>query len=508
MKRKCSALTLMLTLIPLIIAGCASSTPQPTALPTTEVTEIEAEQAQRVASARDAALTHVREHYVDQAPEPGLGWTEGFVTAEGIVGSGTSQYTAGDWLVIVSYPIVRPDLVVYRVVVTNTSTGFRWEGSVDAAGRVTESPAAVVSARDIALAHVRERHGEKGPPLGLVWGEELATPEGLVGADTYAYESVGWVVTVSYPIVRPDLTVYEVVVTSDNTGFRWEGRVNAAGQVSEAPREVIDARDVVLAFVSERHGETGPGLDLHWTEEFVTPEGMVGSGSYQYVAENWTVTVSYPIVPPESIVFRIVVMNEHTGFHWSGLVDAAGHVTETLAPSGGLPVVGWYGRIISTPDGAQYDDYLLLEPEGTGTVGLAGTDEAVEVEIAGLRDSTSYAHFWGVLTRDVPDYGACQLLVARLRIDGPGPFFDPDPVECWEGTVHDTPEMAQYDDCFVLSGDFLVRYGIDSTDPAVSAQLDEARDTGSTIRIWGRLRCGVMDTNGSQINVIFLEVVD
>jgi len=508
MKRECSALTLILTLVPLIIAGCGRSALQPTAVPTSEVTEIEAEQAHRVASARDAALAHVREHYADQAPEPGLDWTEGFVTAEGIVGSGTRQYTAGDWLVIVSYPIARPDLVIYRVVVTNVSTGFRWDGRVDAADRVTESPEAVVSARDIALAHVRERHGEEAPPLGLVWEEEPATPEGLVGAGTYVYASAGWLVTVSYPVVRPDLVVYEVVVTSDSTGFRWDGRVDAGGQVSEAPREVIAARDVAVAFVSERYGETAPALDLHWAEEFVTPEGMVGSGSYEYVAEDWTVTVSYPIVPPESIIFRIVVMNERTGFRWLGLVDAAGDVTETLAPSGGLPVVGWYGRIIGTPDGAQYDDHLLLEPEGTGVVGLAGTDEALEAAIAGLRDSATYAHLWGILSCDVPDYGACQLLVTRLRIDGPGPFFDPDPVECWEGTVVGTPAMAQYDDYFVLSGDFPVRYGIDSTDPAVAAQLSQVRDTGSTIRVWGRVRCGIMDVNGSRIEVIFLDVVD
>lgn len=74
--------------------------------------------------------------------------------------------------------------------------------------------------------------------------------------------------------------------------------------------------------------------------------------------------------------------------------------------------------------------------------------------------------------------------------------------------MHEAPEMAQYDDYFVLSGDFPVRYGIDSTDATIAAQLEQVRDTGSAIRVWGRLRCGVMDTNGSRIDVIFLEVVD
>ena len=80
-----------------------------------------------------------------------------------------------------------------------------------------------------------------------------------------------------------------------------------------------------------------------------------------------------------------------------------------------------------------------------------------------LRDSTTYAHFWGTLTCPLLDYGGCQLVVTRLRENRPGPAFAPDPVEGWEGTIDSFPPGSQIDDYFLLAGDFGVGYGIDAT---------------------------------------------
>jgi putative hemolysin len=179
------------------------------------------------------------------------------------------------------------------------------------------------------------------------------------------------------------------------------------------------------------------------------------------------------------------------------------------APKEGTKVVGWYGHIVSLPAGSQYDDYLVLAPEGVGEIGIAGADEGIEAQIVALRDQEEpgkYAHFWGTLTCDVPDYGGCQLVVTRLRVDGPGEFFDPDPVEGWDGVIIGEPPLSQYDDHFVLSGDFLVFYGIDSTDSAVTAQLEELRDTMIPVRLWGEVTCGVMDVNGCTIDVARVEI--
>jgi len=280
----------------------------------------------------------------------------------------------------------------------------------------------------------------------------------------------------------------------------------------ETPRgeanQVRTTRDLTLAYVGGRYSDEAPPLGLTWVEEDVTPEGLVGSITYQYSAEDWVVTISYPVVAPDSVIYQVVVSNQSTEFQWQGTVDAAGQVAETLAPSAGQAVVGWLGRIVSLPADAQFDDYLALEPEGAGEIGLTGADNTVAAQIQMLRDSTTYAHFWGTLNCPVLDYGGCQLVVTRLREDRPGPAFDTDPVEGWEGTIVGYPPGSQFDDYFRLAGDFPVGYGIDSPNPVLDAQLQGLRDTGTIIRVWGELSCpAIAYPYGTGIVVNHIEVV-
>jgi hypothetical protein len=189
----------------------------------------------------------------------------------------------------------------------------------------------------------------------------------------------------------------------------------------------------------------------------------------------------------------------------SSTLDISG--MEALAPAAGQRVVAWLGRVVSLPAGGQFDDYVILEPEGAGEVGLTGADNTVEAQIQMLRDSTTYAHFWGTLTCPVLDYGGCELVVARLREDRPGPAFAPDQVEGWEGTIVSFPPGSQFDDYFLQAGDFAVGYGIETLDPALAAQLAGLRDTGTSIRIWGQLTCPAIDAFGTGISVNRVEVV-
>lgn len=273
----------------------------------------------------------------------------------------------------------------------------------------------------------------------------------------------------------------------------------------------VRARDAALAYVVGHYGEQAPPPGLRWTEERTTPEGLVGSETFQYTADDWVVTISYPVVAPEAVAYSVVVANQTTGFQWEGEVDAAGGVTEAAAPSEGQPVVCWYGRVVSLPEGAQFDDYLALQPEGAGEIGVEGANTEIEAQIEALREKEepwNYAHFWGTLACDVLDYGGCQLLVTRLRPEGPeGSFLEPDPVEGWEGQVFSVPGLAQFDDFFVLAGDFPVGYGVDSTDPELASQLESLRDRQTTIRIWGQVTCPAIDSFGTHVVVTRIEVV-
>jgi serpin B len=90
------------------------------------------------AMARDAALAYLAKAYIGQAPASDQEWAEKPTTAEELVGSSSFQYTAGDWVISISFPVVAPEATIYQVQVTNEATGFQWEGEVNAEGKVSE----------------------------------------------------------------------------------------------------------------------------------------------------------------------------------------------------------------------------------------------------------------------------------------------------------------------------------------------------------------------------------
>jgi hypothetical protein len=473
------------------------------------------EASTEVVRARDAALTYVREHFED-APAESLSWVEERATPEDVVGGVTWQYTAEGWIVTVSYAVLPPEWTVYGVSVSNEATGFQWEGRVDGSGRVPEAPEHVLVGRDAALRYVTEQFGQTGLGSGLAWEEEALTPVDLPGGGTFQYTAGEWVVTISYAVLPPEQAVYPVTVENQATGFEWEGEVDGQGRVTELGAEEPDvmfdriaARDAALNHVYQKY-QYPPVESVAWEEEDITPKGLVGSASFRYTAFNWVAEVSYPIVAPEATIYEVTVTNADLGLDWRGTVDGEGTVTEQVTPTGGQPVVCWYGRVVGLPEGAQFDDYLTLEPEGAGEVGVEGADADTEAEISALRDKEEpggRAHFWGMLTCDTLDYGGCQLLVTRLRPEGPeGPFFDPDPVEGWEGTIVGNPAGSQFDDYFVLAGDFPVGFGIDSIDPELVDQLEGLRDTQTTIRVWGEVTCPAIDSFGTHIVVSRIDV--
>jgi hypothetical protein len=236
MKGKMTHLVLILLLSALAISGCtsASSAGMPTPAGRSS-------RPSDPVGARDAVLAYLGENYADSAPAAGLAWVEAHTKPEGMVGGESYEYSAGDWLIAVSYPVVAPENVVYTMVVTNQATGFRWEGQVDAQGQVAETsfagqsprPSDPVGARDAVLAHLADNYGGEAPAAKLAWVETHTKPEGVVGGESYEYTAGDWLIAVSYPVVAPENVVYTIAVINQATGFRWEGQVDAQGQVTE-----------------------------------------------------------------------------------------------------------------------------------------------------------------------------------------------------------------------------------------------------------------------------------
>ena len=118
------------------------------------------------------------------------------------------------------------------------------------------------------------------------------------------------------------------------------------------------------------------------------------------------------------------------------------------------------------------------------------------------------ANFWGRLECSSADQ--CLLSVTRMRVDGPGDEMPGDKVEAWEGVIYSGPSSPRSggDDYFALLGTFPFEYGIWSMDEALNQQLEELRDSGQAVRIWGELHAGRPDWNATQIVVTQIELIE
>ena len=86
-------------------------------------------------------------------------------------------------------------------------------------------------------------------------------------------------VTVSFPVVAPQATIYQDAVTNGTTGFQWEGEMDATGQVKE--------QVVIAGQVAEPTAES-------------TPEVAYGGASFYYddaLAGDVTVETAPAVAP-------------------------------------------------------------------------------------------------------------------------------------------------------------------------------------------------------------------
>ena len=103
-------------------------------------------------------------------------------------------------------------------------------------GCVSESGSRVEGAgdaQDAALAYLQEHEPQDVPGADIAWQEEDVTPPGLLGAVIKQFTSDEWTVKVSYPVLLPENTIYQVVVSSIKLGWHWKGTVEFDGSVTE-----------------------------------------------------------------------------------------------------------------------------------------------------------------------------------------------------------------------------------------------------------------------------------
>lgn len=72
----------------------------------------------------------------------------------------------------------------------------------------------------------------------------------------------------------------------------------------------------------------GATIPNRWATEDLTPQGLLGSSKTRYTAEDWTITITWPVVWKPTYTLEI----NHggpDGFNWKGTVDQNQNINET-----------------------------------------------------------------------------------------------------------------------------------------------------------------------------------
>lgn len=359
-----------------------------------------------IIAARDAALGFIRQEEPSAALPEKLLWIGENTSPEGLVGSSSYSFTAGDWVVALEYAVVpEPE---YAVSVTNEATGFAWEGMVTSGGRVEPKEAPVsekaLSAHRTLLQHLRAQDGVHLPEDDT-WIAANTTPKGLVDSATYQFISGDWVVTMQC-LMTPG-SACQVRVWNKGTGYDWEGSVAPSGEVQEA------APGNVLGW----EGEVIPLCEMAQFDDF-----FERNDGERYGIEGIDTTVGEELAEAACGRHMIRVWGELS----TSALDAGGRqiVVSRLEVVGGatpvavedIPegaVVGWAGTIRAECRVSQFDDYFERDDGQRFGVEAVG-EESMEKMIVACCEELP-VRLWGRVYLEEEGYNGRHIIVTRIE---------------------------------------------------------------------------------------------
>ena len=103
-------------------------------------------------------------------------------------------------------------------------------------------------------------------------------------------------------------------------------KVHSGVEPSLEVRSAAEVKDVSLDYLRENDSENAPSSDIVWQEEDITPKDWVGGVFKEFTSDEWTVKVTYPVLPPENTIYQVVVSSIKLGWHWKGTVEFDGSV--------------------------------------------------------------------------------------------------------------------------------------------------------------------------------------
>jgi len=195
------------------VTPTTSETPQtsltPTISPTAEISPTPNILTQP--QLRDATMTYIEERHDETAKlMTNLSWTGGRQET-GQLGSEMYLYSSTGWTVKIQYPVVPNPTYDLTADYAVGNVSVSWKGTYEGGVFVEASynytnlflPLSTQEqVRDDIMTFIATNHNETGQYIqNLVWTGGRATPEGLVGSETYIYQTQTWNVTMQYSVV-------------------------------------------------------------------------------------------------------------------------------------------------------------------------------------------------------------------------------------------------------------------------------------------------------------------
>ncbi len=180
------------------------------------------------AQVRDAAMTYIEDRHGETAQfMTNLSWAGGRQET-GLLGSEIYLYSSTGWTVMIQYPVVPNPTYNITADYAVENVSVSWKGTyedgiiVEASynySNLTVPLSTQEQVRDDVMTFIKTNHSETAQYIqNLVWTGGRATPEGLVGSETYIYQAQAWNVTMQYPVV-PN-AIYNVTANCTLPGAR------------------------------------------------------------------------------------------------------------------------------------------------------------------------------------------------------------------------------------------------------------------------------------------------
>jgi hypothetical protein len=200
----------------------------------------------------------------------------------------------------------------------------------------------VIITREIALGFLRDKYGDSAPQEELQWQADFLEQEGSAESGAYLYTTSTWNMKIEYPMVEPEMMVYSIELDNSATDFRWQGQVDARGEVTEQvataaflpgiTEESVDEADDLSweIYVNERYGYEisfppeanleEMGIHGYTTDEQGNPlgdipEGLEPDDIFEYLretyGENLCVQITY------SLGYITISVPENEGFRYA-----------------------------------------------------------------------------------------------------------------------------------------------------------------------------------------------